>query len=85
MDSERADSGEELLTLQTPVVLLTGVCLHMGSQRRLDCEGAETLAALVGLLVRVDPDVAHQVTRLLKLLRAVCALVPPYSVNLVGD
>ena len=58
------------------------MCLHVGCQCALDGEGAVALGALVRLLVCMDADVANEVTRLLKLLRAVGALVPSDAVDL---
>ena len=56
--------------------------LDVRRQRALDGERPEALATLVGLLVRVDTDVTHEVARLLEFLRAVRALVPAYTVHL---
>ena len=82
MHLETALGGEHLVAHLTLELLQPHVCLHMGRQRALDREGAVALGALVRLLVGVDADVADEVTRLLELLRAVGALVPPDAVDL---
>ena len=74
--------AEELLTDGAGEVLDPGVGLDVGAQRRVDAERLEAVRALERLLVRVHAHVAHEVARLLELLRAVDALVPPHAVHL---
>ena len=56
--------------------------LDVRAQRRVDAESLEAMRTLERLLVRVHAHVAHKVTRLLELLGAVEALVPPHAVHL---
>ena len=82
VDSKRADGREKLVTLVAAVVLLPRVSLDVSGQRGLDGERPETLATLIGLLVRMYTDVTHQVTWLLKLFCTVRALMPAHSIHL---
>ena len=54
----------------------------MRRQRGLDCEGAETLRAFVGFLMRMDANVPHKVTWLLELFGAVRTLMPSHTIHL---
>ena len=84
MHLEAALGREHLIADLTLELLQAHVCLDVRRQRALDGERPEALATLVGLLVRVDTDVTHEVARLLEFLRAVRALVPPDTVHLRG-
>ena len=79
---ETAVRGEELVALVALVILDAAVSLEVGGERAFNGERAEALRTLVGLLVGVYADVAHQVTGFLELLRAVRALVPSHAVDL---
>lgn len=57
---------------------------NVSSQGALHGKGPETLWTLEGLLVGVDADVAHQVTGLPELLRAVGTHVPPHPIFLTN-
>lgn len=57
---------------------------NVSSQCALHSEGPETLWTLEGLFMGVDADVAHQVTGLPELLRAVGTHMPPYPILLAN-
>ncbi len=58
------------------------MCFEVSGERGFHGEGSVTLRAFIGLLMRVYPDVTHQVARLLKLLSTVSTLVPANTVYL---
>ena len=84
MHPQTALRGKQLLADVALEVLDPRVRADVRGQRALHRERTEALRALVGLLVGVDADVAHQVRRLLELLGAVGALVPPDAIYLDG-
>ena len=74
--------GEALHAVLALERLDARVGLDVRGQGALYGKGPETLRTLEGLLVGVNADVAHQVTRLPELLGAVGTHVPPDTVLL---
>ena len=82
MDLETALCREHLITCATSVVLHTCVGLYVGRQRAFHGERTETLRALVGFLMSVNPDVPNQITRFLELFTTICTLMPSHTIHL---
>lgn len=75
-----ARSGEALQTALALERLDTRVRFHVCCEGALDSKSSEALFALERLLVRVDADVADEITGLLELLGAIGTAVPANAV-----
>lgn len=82
MHFEAPGGGEALQAVLALEGLDARVRLDVRSQGALHRKGPEALRAFERLLVRVDADVAHEVTGLPELLGAVGTHVPPDAVLL---